>query len=522
MNLRTQLLTNARRAGKTSLTNALKNYASGDAIAIQDPKFDLYIMTVSSMVDDNYYQTAGEHIQRLRHLVTQLEPEFVVKLAIYARTELNLRTVPLVLLVELAKIHNGDNLVSQGLERCIQRPDELVRTLEIYKDSNCYGSYKLLSKQVTKGVAKAFNKFDRYQLAKYRMSNNDLTLRDVMFLTHPKPKDEEQAALFKELASDTLRSEDTWEARQSAAGQEGLTPKGVWEQMIDERKIGYMACLRNLRNFLADNISAEHIAQVAEYLTNHTAISRSKQLPFRFYTAYRELQRLKDSYLLINNKEINLDSLEKLKEAVSYAAFYSLSNLDLIQDGDVIMSMVDTSGSMGNSMTANSTVSVAELALFYGSMFNFFNDNCRLGYFGTNVAFEEELLVSPFENAMNLREHMQKTGHSTNAHLILDLLLEAKHKVDKIFLWTDCQFWNSDSQTYNASFMQSWNKYSEFSPESKIYLIDVVGYGRTSPLSIADNVSYIHGFSAETFRTIATIQNAGTAIEYIESSIQLS
>ena len=53
-------------------------------------------------------------------------------------------------------------------------------------------------------------KFDAYKLAKYDRDSK-VNLRDVMFLVSPKPKDEEQAAVWKRLVDGTLESPDTWE-----------------------------------------------------------------------------------------------------------------------------------------------------------------------------------------------------------------------------------------------------------------------------------------------------------------------
>jgi len=47
-----------------------------------------------------------------------------------------------------------------------------------------------------KGLAAAFGKFDAYSLAKYNSDGAAIKLRDVLFLTHAKPK--ESRGLTKE------------------------------------------------------------------------------------------------------------------------------------------------------------------------------------------------------------------------------------------------------------------------------------------------------------------------------------
>jgi len=65
------------------------------------------------------------------------------------------------------------------------------------------GEEAALSAGVKRGLARAFTKFDAYQLAKYDRESV-VKLRDVLFLCHAKPKDEAQAALWKKLVENTL------------------------------------------------------------------------------------------------------------------------------------------------------------------------------------------------------------------------------------------------------------------------------------------------------------------------------
>lgn len=107
---------------------------------------------------------------------------------------------------------------------------------------------------------------------------HSITLRDVMFLAHPKPKDKEQAKTFKDLANNTLESPDTWEVSLSG---EGKDKKAKWERLLKEDKLGGMALLRNLRNFREAGVSD---GLVKKALAN---MSTERILPFRFIAAAR-------------------------------------------------------------------------------------------------------------------------------------------------------------------------------------------------------------------------------------------
>lgn len=524
-------------------TTIVPNVSGSAAVAIHEPNYKLYTMVASNFVTDRFYQDAGNNLRALRKVISDADPIFVAKLAVYARKNLNLRTAPLVLMIELAKIHSGDNLVSRGLYGSICRADELAEVLAYYKVANGYNDLKKLSKQVSKGIARAFHKFDAYQFAKYRGRNKEISLRDAMFVTHPIPKDERQKGLFKQIAEDTLAPADTWERRKSAAGQQTsnasekekqAASRETWESMIESLQMGYMAMLRNLRNFLEDDVSDYHIDLVCNYLTNPKAVENSKQLPFRFYTAYRELNEaaggLEPKFEPImgnlGSKRVAFELMQffdankvrKILKAIKAAGLISVRNLKVFEKTDRVVSIVDVSGSMaGSTISSSSTVRPIEVAAFYGAIMHHLNPSCRLGYFGTKFGMERDLEVNPFILPTKHRELSGKYGHGTMPEQVFKELTASRVVVDKLVIWSDMQFWNSGGIHLNGNaFMRNWEKYKkEIAPHCKLYLIDTVGYGGTTPVRIDGDVIMINGFSSETFKTIGNMTNAKQIIEEI-------
>jgi len=220
--------------------------------------------------EDTFYESGSSIKERIEDLCNEVDAKIVASLAIEAREKFKLRSVPLLLVKQLASTQRGTNLVSKVLSRVIQRPDEMVKFLNLYWEDG----KKPLSAQVKKGLALAFNKFDAYQLSKWN-NNSKIDLRDIMFLTHPKPKDTEQAVIFSKLANKTLESPDTWEVRLSS----GADKKQSWEDLLTHNKMGALAVLRNLRNFQRDGVMPEIIKQAL----NEIKIERI--LPYRFITA---------------------------------------------------------------------------------------------------------------------------------------------------------------------------------------------------------------------------------------------
>ncbi len=238
------------------------------------PEFELRRSVMSCLLWENEFYESGVTISdRIKSLIPKVRAEIVGQIAIEARTKMKLRHVPLLIVREMARLETHKHLVSEILSMVIQRADELSEFLAIYwKDGR-----QKLSGQVKKGLAKAFPKFSAYDLAKY---NRDETvkLRDVLFLSHAKPKDKEQEEVWKKLIAGTLEPPDTWEVALSAAGKD---KKEIWERLLAEKKLGALALLRNLRNMKQANVDKTIILNALE------SIKVERVLPFRFISAAR-------------------------------------------------------------------------------------------------------------------------------------------------------------------------------------------------------------------------------------------
>ncbi len=218
-----------------------------------------------------FYESGKGIAERIAELVAGISSDEPYFTAIEARQEQNLRHVPLLIARELAR--KPGNHVAKLLPKIIERADELTEFLSIYwQDGRCP-----LSAQVKKGLAAAFVQFNEYQLAKYNRTDKAVTLRDVLFLCHAKPRDDEQAAIWKRLVDGELITPDTWEVNLSA----GKDKKESWERLIQEKKLGGLATLRNLRNMQEASVSRELIKQAIER-GNYNRV-----LPFRFIAAAR-------------------------------------------------------------------------------------------------------------------------------------------------------------------------------------------------------------------------------------------
>jgi hypothetical protein len=227
--------------------------------------------------EDQFYVDGKSAAEQLKQAVAKADPAYVPILAEKARTEFKLRHVPLLLMRELAR--NG-SMRAADLDAVIKRPDELSEFLSIYwKDGKTP-----ISNQVKKGLASAFTKFNEYQLAKWDKNSSAISLRDVMFLTHAKPKNLAQELLFKKVANNTLETPDTWETQLSSGADKGET----FIRLMNEKSLGALAFLRNLRNMLGAGVPESLIRKYASTLDVRNV------LPFRYLSAARIVPQLED------------------------------------------------------------------------------------------------------------------------------------------------------------------------------------------------------------------------------------
>ncbi|MFH1832377.1 MAG: TROVE domain-containing protein [bacterium] len=467
------------------------------------PELELYSLSCTSLMQPKFYEKDTEQLDRLRDLIKKCSPEFVVKLAIYAREQMYLRTIPIVLVVELAKIHKGDNLISKATERIIQRADEITEMLAYYQFANNRTELKKLnklSKQIQIGIANSFHKFNEYKFAKYNRKT-EVKLKDALFLCHAKPLNEEEDVLFKKIINDNLSVPYTWETMLSEAGQKGEDKKVIWEELIDSNKVGYMAMLRNLRNMLDAKISNEHMIKVTNFLKRPDNVRNSKQLPFRYFSAYRELEQ---------NASINTDMiLGALEEAVKV----SIGNVKGLDCNVLIAS--DVSGSMESTISARSSVELYDIGLLLGQLLKLKSPSSICGFFGDIWKVKRFTGDTPLQNTLRLHECEGEVGYSTNGYKVIEWLLQNKTVMDKVFIFTDCQMW--DSYTGSNTFKEYWNQYKQLSPNAKLYLFDLNGYGNTPINTRQNDVYLISGWSEKVFDMLDSIDNGTKNLQAINT-----
>lgn len=260
-------------------TPPFKTHEGAPAIAVSPIKELRRSLMACMLWEKGFYESGEDQATRMAGLIKRCSFEDVAQAAIDAREKFKLRHAPLFVVRELLRSHTGRK-VGDLIARVIQRPDECGELLGLYWKDNAQAP---LTSQLKTGLARALKKFNAYQLAKWN-GDNAVKLRDVLFLTHAKPRNEEQAAVFKALAENTLAAPDTWEVQLSA----GADKRETFTRLITENKLGALALLRNLRGMIEAGVSEDVIRQAL------STMNTERVLPFRFISAAKHAPRLED------------------------------------------------------------------------------------------------------------------------------------------------------------------------------------------------------------------------------------
>lgn len=256
----------------------------------------------------------------------------------------------------------------------------------------------------------------------------------------------------------------------------------------------YMAILRNVRNILDSGVSEKHLEKVLFALSDEKAVRKSKQLPFRFLSAYKELQEIGTSRVF--------DVLENAVEA-------SIENMPKL-DGTTVIA-VDVSGSMGSCVSEKSSVRCCEIAMLLGLIANKICDNSIF------YTFDSEIRKYPVSRRSGILETAMQAPHggATYMHLPFEKMIQDKVKADRIIFLSD-NMCNGHGYYSRGTVQQNANKYrKETGNDIWVHAIDLQGYGTQQFCGAKTNI--VAGWSEKTFDFIKLAeQGEGTLVKAIE------
>lgn len=456
----------------------------GNAAYRMDWRTKLITMVLTSFFnEDKFYGDNSEEMANLIHSGIIDDPQFVSNLAIFARREFNMRSVSHVIAGYLANIPEGKPFVKETVKKIVLRGDDATEILSFYL--NTFG--KPIPNSLRKALRDIFPTFDAYTLAKYKGEGKSVKMRDILCLCRPTPTSDEQSKLWKDLLEGKIAPAYTWETELSAKGNN----KETWEGLIDSGKVGYMALLRNLRNIV--NAEPSNIQKVLDKIADPEAVRKSKQLPFRFLSAYR------------NIPENKWDG-SNVRSALERAAEASVENLPRIPGKTIIA--IDVSGSMGCQISSKSDVTCCDISTL-------------LGIIASKIC--EKSIVWAFNNSLNnftanssghilyAAMHGSQSYGGTNMCLPFEEILRDHIVADRIIILSDneCNYTFGNIYYVGNKPVQSLADEcrNKLNPNFWVHAIDLQGYGTQQ--FIGNKTNIIAGWSEKVFEFI-TLAEQGT------------
>lgn len=334
-------------------SNKTENRSGFPAYKMADKEHLVTAVLTTMFGEPKFYGSTDNEIVQLATKCAKNDPRFLSKLTCYARNVGNMRSVSHVLTSVIAR--EAHEFTRATIRNVVVRPDDITEIMSCYQ--NMYG--KPFPNAMKREVANVLQRFDEYQIAKYNGGNKSLKFRDVLRITHPEPKTKETEILFNKILNGSLETPYTWEVELSTRGNNGE----VWNELISSGKVGYMALLRNLRNIVK---SGADVKPVLATLADPDQVRKSRQLPFRFYSAYRTLSK---------EKLITPEIHRSLEQAI----IASIDNMEQIAGRTLIA--VDVSGSMGATISNNSDVRCCDIASLFGAMASRLCEDATVCYF---------------------------------------------------------------------------------------------------------------------------------------------
>lgn len=484
-------------AERTETTNP----EGGQAFVADTPEYALYRVTINNLLEDTYYRSAEDGLQAVEEKfghVAESNPEFVLKLAKYARQEMYLRQVPQFLFALAADHDNTKEYLRDYACGVMSRADEPLETLAMYfRDKDT----RTLPNALSKSVEDAMHQWDLYQYSKWDRPSREWRWRDVMPLVHPKPRDETRDEIFERIVKgdlddypdvDSLTQHGTWEDSLSDAGEEDVDKAEAYRRRLDRMPL--KATIMQSRDMIQAGLDPE------EFLTEERLrqVPDSKLWPFRFHTAYRAL------------KEAGVDT-RHTDEWFERAVDMSVNNTpDELRDTYV---GVDLSGSMHTPLSDKSTVDLVELGALFGGICA--HKGSSVSGFGSNF---HEFKFHSNTPVLEMQEKIAgaDVGHATNGHLVIEHLYNRDIMPENVVLFTDEQLWNT-GRGRTSSLKEAWDKYVErVHPDAKLYVINLNSYKTSAMPEGYHNVYPISGWTENVIKHIKYADDERAAVNAVE------
>lgn len=310
--------------------------------------------------------------------------EYILKIALLGR-EHNMIQYPLAVLTACFNDErfkgedfldsNGRNKLQYYSDRIIRRGRDIVDVMSTQISAYGFDKVPVVTKskkitgykrdlplpmQLRKALKYKLETFNEYQLSKALSESREVSLADCIKLLRPNeltsnvPKGFFKSVIEGKVQMGAETKQVQSELAKSRNKNSTSTVKDV-KQSIDTSSV--MAIVKNLVALHRAGVfnDKDTVKSIVDKLTDKKQIQKSRLLPFRFYSAWKEVSKLPSSY-----------GVRAITDALVTALDLSICNLPKMDGYNAIL--IDRSGSMRHSVSSMSTVEADDIALILGAI----------------------------------------------------------------------------------------------------------------------------------------------------------
>lgn len=506
------------------------NAAGGIAYLRQDEEA-LAQLICTGCLNGTFYASAEQQLKDIVKMASKCSDQFITQAAIYARKMAFMKDMP-ALMMAILSVRNTA-MFRANYSRVIDNPKMLRNLVQIVR-SGVVGR-KNFGRAIRDCINDQLSAMTDHQLLNATVGN-DPSFADIIRLTHPKPK-KDQEALFKYILGfpvdkdeknsikrrdlpQIVQDYEQWKKNpttlppkvdfQLITGITGLG-KNVWEKLAEDGNWHFTRM--NLNTFERHEVlkDTKTVKAICNKLTNQEQISKARVFPYQLYTAL---------------SHVSATIPPSIKNALQDALDLTVSNIPEIQGKCAVF--IDGSGSMSSAVTgqregSTSTMSCLEVACLVGAgLFKRNPDNTDLHIFDSRIKFsslKDQSFLNPRDSLLTLTNNVKSKSQSGGTAISVCMDEIKGKKYDAVIIISDNESWadfyqkNDKSLTYQlgqrpgaTGTAQKWKDYTVKNPNAKLVLIDLQPSIDTQ-VSTDGNVLNVGGFSNAIFDVISRFFN---------------
>ena len=469
--------------------NKTTTYEGGEAY-VKNLENEWANFLFSCILQDRFYESSSKqqdrYVELTNAMIAKHGADFVGKAAVFARNELGMRSIS-ELTAAMLNQHKFEGK-RNFYKKYFHRPDGVA---EVFGAVDMLGGKR--SHALVRGAGDYLSGLDAYQVGKYKMSGKTYNMYDLINITHA------NSPAIDAYKNDVLEVPDTWETKIS--GAENQEMKEVeWKRLVEERKLGYMALIRNLRNILSCDFVDSQWAKkhLIPQIVNETAIKKSLIFPYRIYTAWK---------MIANTLPIEIEM------ALSDAFIISIGNMPKLEGSSLVV--LDVSGSMNDTMSQHSGMTIKEVGAVYAAAIYLSGNDVHFVKFGNYAKWRS---YNKYTNVFKLIAAMQENegcGYGTDIVPVFESI--DKH-YDRMFLISDMQVMNDNWAWYSRSKSAS-NAFKEYKRKygsTHIYSFDLGNYHSQIVNTGSNDISYITTLNDTVFKIFEFEENGKSLVDVIK------